>query len=150
MEVGPGRVRGRRMGRRNAVAAPDEAHPGAALVQIGHLRLDGVHEEVHELLDLARRARPVLAGEGEDGHLLDAQVEGVLEHAAQCLDTGTMTGAHGKVTARCPASVAVHDDGHITAMGAAGRALRRSAAPAQIEVAPDAPEGGVSPAAHDA
>ncbi len=135
--------------RRHSFAAPDETHPGAALVQIGHLRLDGVDEEVHELLDLARRPRPVLAGEGEDRDLLDAEVEGMLEHATQRLDPGAVTGGHGKVTARRPPPVAVHDDGQVAATGAAGRPLGRAAAPAQSDVAPDAPEDGVRPAAHD-
>ncbi len=53
------------------------------------------------------------------------QVEGVLDDAAQRLGACPVAGGHGQAPALRPAPVAVHDDGHVAALGAAGRRLAR-------------------------
>src|SRR5918999_470897 len=48
---------------RQPLAAADEPHPDALLVQFGRLLVDPSREHLHEPVDLGLRARPVLGGE---------------------------------------------------------------------------------------
>ena len=64
-------------------STPDEAHARPSLVHVGHLRIYHLDEQLHQGLDLVLGTVPVLGAEGVDRDLLDAEVERVLEHAAQ-------------------------------------------------------------------
>ena len=91
---------------------------------------------------------PVLGAEGVDRDLLDAEVERVLEHAAQRLGACPVPRGHGQAPALRPAAVAVHDDGEVAAGGAAGRRLcgarRRSAGASAPATCAARPCGGSS------
>ncbi len=91
---------------RYAVTTPDEAHACPAFVHVGHLRIYHLHEQVHERGHLVGGPVPVLGGERVHRDLADAEVEGVLEDAAQRLRAGAVArrppaGAGAAPSARC-------------------------------------------------
>ena len=99
------------------VAPADEDHPAVVLVEGGHLGVDHLDVQPHEPFHLFGGPAPVLGREGVEGELPDAQIARLLDHAAHGLHSGPVTGAHRQVAATSPATVAVHDDGHVVGLG---------------------------------
>ncbi len=95
------------------VPAAGEADLHALLVEL----VGAAHEqrlvEVHEVAHLVGRAAPVLGGEGVEGDPLDADLEGAVHHVQQGGLAGTVPLRAGQAPRVGPASVAVHDTGHV-------------------------------------
>src|SRR5215210_5044633 len=96
-----------------AVAAADEAHPHALLVQLGRLAVDARREHRHQALDLGGRPGPVLGRERVDRELLYAQLHGVAQPGLDHVRPGLVAGEHRQAAALRPATVPVSDDGDV-------------------------------------
>ena len=120
---------------RHAPVAPaDEPDPHVHPVELVAAPPQQPAVEVHQVQDLAGRARPVLGGERVDGQPLDADLDGALDRVPERLLAGAVAlGARQAALLRPPA-VAVHHDrdvgGHLGAVDvvevAAHRAVRTS------------------------
>src|SRR5918992_4869645 len=93
-----------------SVAATDEARVDALALQIRELTLDRLDEDLHQRIDLVRRARPVLSRERVHAERLDAEVDRSLDGPPQRTGPGPMAGRDGKPSPPRPAAVPVHDD----------------------------------------
>ena len=104
----------------HAVAAADEAHPHALVVELGRLRRIA-RRTSPSALDLVRRAGPVLGRERVDRQLAHAEVDGVAEARLDRVGAGPVAlGDVGSPGCRGPAAVAVGDDRDVASAGLAG------------------------------
>jgi hypothetical protein len=95
------------------VAFADDAHAHIAVVQLGEVLADEAAQEPHQIGDLRGRTRPVLRAEGEDRQKGNAEVTRSTNGAAQRLDAAPMSFDARQAASGGPASVAIHDDGHM-------------------------------------
>ena len=95
------------------VAAPREADPDVALVQLVAALEQDLFVEVDEELHLLLGAPPVLGREGVDGEPVDADLVGALEHVEQGALASLVALGAGKALLLRPAPVAVHDAGNV-------------------------------------
>src|SRR5581483_8551145 len=70
-------------------------------------------QQAEEVADFARRPRPVLRAERENGEIKDAELMRRLHHAAQRLDAAAMAFRAWQATCCRPTPVAVHDDSNM-------------------------------------
>src|SRR5271166_33568 len=117
----------------DALAAADEAHAHALLVQLGGLAGDAPREHPHQALHLGPRARPVLGGERVHGQLLDAEVGGVAQPGLDGVGARVVTLVDRHPASPSPAPVAVGDDGDVAgALSWRSRIARRRAFPGGV------------------
>src|SRR5690606_39131853 len=99
--------------RGKALALADEADLHAAPVELVHLALERVHEQLHQRADLVLWPAPVLAGEGEQRQRRDAALEAEVDAGVDRPRTGTVAHRTWPAAALGPTPVAVHDDGEV-------------------------------------
>src|SRR3954451_12940053 len=97
-------------GGRDPVAAADEAHPHALLLELGRLGQNALGEHPHQGGDLLQRPRPVLGGERVDGQLADAEVGRVAQARLDDVGSGAVPLLDREPAGLRPAAVAVRDD----------------------------------------
>src|SRR6185312_1962375 len=97
----------------DALAAADEAHPHALLVELGRLLRDPFGEHRHQPRDLGGRPRPVLGRERVDGQLLDPELGGVAQTGLDRVGPRAVALVDGEAPRARPAAVAVGDDRHV-------------------------------------
>src|SRR5262249_7826890 len=88
----------------------DDADAHAVLVQLGQVAPDEALHQPHQVVDLARRPRPVLRREAVDGEILHAELDGGAHRAAYGLHSHAMADRARQSPLRRPPPVAVHDD----------------------------------------
>ena len=98
----------------DALAAADEAHPHAFVVELRRLAGDPLAEHPHQPLDLLRGPGPVLGREGEDGQLLDPQLDRVAQPRLDHVGAGPVPLDHRQPALLRPAAVAVGDDRYVS------------------------------------
>jgi len=98
---------------REPVASPDDVQANAVLEQPRRLGLEMAREQAHERRHLARRALPVVGGEGEQRQGGYALIGSGFDDSADGVGARAMAGGAGETAAGGPAAVAVHDDGHV-------------------------------------
>src|SRR5690606_23667273 len=91
----------------------DEAHAHPAAVQLDHLAVERVEEELHERADLLGRAATVLAREREQRQRGHAALEAVVDAQVHRARAGAVADHARAAAARGPAPVAVHYDGDV-------------------------------------
>src|SRR5207244_2846231 len=99
--------------RRQAAEAPDGEQADLMLHHLAELGRQVAAEERHEPVDLARRAAPVLGGEGVEREVADAEAPAGLHHRPHRLLADTVPLQARQAALLRPAPVAVHDDGHV-------------------------------------
>src|SRR5690606_16150304 len=98
---------------RKAAAVADQAQTDVVPDQAAGLALQSAQEQLHQLRYFARRPLPVLAAEGKQGQRLDAQPAARFGHHTGGLHPFSVTGVTRQGACLGPATVAVHDDGHM-------------------------------------
>src|SRR5207249_6846939 len=82
-------------------------------------------EERHEPVDLARRAAPVLGGEGVEREVADAEAPAGLDHRPHRLLADAVPLQARQAALLRPAPAAVHDDGHVARQASGDRKSTR-------------------------
>ena len=98
---------------RQPVGPAEDAESSVESHQLGQLRVDRPLEQAHEHRDLVGRAAPVLGRERVEGQVAEAQRRGGANDRASRLHTLVVSGHAWQAAMGCPASVTVHDDGHV-------------------------------------
>jgi hypothetical protein len=96
-----------------ALAAADHLEADAVGVQPRHFLLQHGDEQLHQEADFFLGPPPILAAEGEQGQVLDAQLAATAGHRAHRVDALAMPRHPRQEAALRPAAVAVHDHGDV-------------------------------------
>src|SRR5207249_5000116 len=99
---------------RQAAEAADGEQADLVLHHLAELGRQVAAEERHEPVDLARRAAPVLRGEGVEREVADAEAPAGLDYRPHRFLADAMPLQTRQAAPFGPAPVAVHDDGHVT------------------------------------
>src|ERR1700675_3688826 len=100
-----------------SITPADDLEPCAALTETVSLQTQEGAQEPEDALHLGSRPAPVVGGKGIDREAPNTHIRCALHNALQGGHSGTMTGDAGETAPRCPAAIAVHDDGHMQASG---------------------------------
>ena len=101
----------------------NEAQAHAGLFQFGDFGAQVAAQQAGEVENFAGGAAPVLTAEGVDGQPGDASLDGGLHRAADGAGALAMAGDARQAARLCPATVAVHDNGHVVGCDEVGRDL---------------------------
>src|SRR5439155_20514919 len=93
----------------------------AVLIELVHLAVDGLAEELHESRHLGPRTRPVLGAERVEREDVDTRLVTGLHHRADGAHAGAVARHPGQVSLPRPAPVAVHDDADVPRQVRPGR-----------------------------
>ena len=92
------------------VAPPDHRQPNAVRHERAELTVEMRLEEIKEESHLLSRALPVVAGEGVERELFDADARAMRDDLADRVGTTHVSHPAGAAASCGPAAVAVHDD----------------------------------------
>src|SRR5262249_15726316 len=94
-------------------ALTDHAHAYAVAMQLGQVASDEAFHQTHEIVDLTRRARPVLRAKTVNGQVLDAELHRRAHRAPHGLDAAAMPLRSRQAALARPGTITVHNDGHV-------------------------------------
>src|SRR5712691_5602003 len=106
-----------------AVAQHVDRHP--LVLQLGYFPRDVLLEQPHQRGDLGRGTLPVLLREGEQREHLHPGLERAFDRLAHRLHPRPVAQRPGQAALARPATVAVHDDGHVARRGPVQADLRQ-------------------------
>src|SRR5262249_20056829 len=92
------------------VALADHVDAHALAVELGQIAANEAAHQAHQVIDFARRPRPVLGGEAEDGKVLQPELDGGAYGAAHGLHAHAMAGRARQPALLRPPAIAVHND----------------------------------------
>src|ERR1700730_5917223 len=95
------------------IDSAEKAHADVVALEDRHFFADIFAQELHEEIGFDFGAAPILDGESVEGESFDVQPRASFDGGAGSLGAVAVAGDSRKMTALCPAAVAIHDDRHV-------------------------------------